>query len=922
MFLKSIELFGFKSFADKTPIVIEPGITVIIGPNGCGKSNIVDGVRWVLGEKQAKNIRGEKMEDIIFNGTDQRKPLSLAEVSITINNTNNILDIDSDSVKISRRVYRDGESEYLINKSSVRLKDIEQLFMDTGIGKTSYSVLAQGKIDMILSSRAEDRRYLFDEAAGISRYKLQKKDSLRKLKDTNDNIQRINDVIKEIEREKQIKAKQSEKTREYLSFKNSLAQYDIKLNLYKYIESITKKEKFENDIKDLNKKRENLSAKISRLSADNEIDEKQKNDIQLTLFELDKELHTYTIKVEDIDNQTQKNRRRIEEQQNRKENTQKKIEEGTKSINRLNDEKRKTAEAGLQIKKKLEEDTEKVKELLESQRCMIDAINNSKLKISEYKKEIKSNEEKLKSLRESLGIIIKKLLDAIEKRKAELIDSEKERVDVRNRINDTLNSIKKYIRNSIKLLDSGDIDEANLNLQKIDIKLLKDDILKFESYEDGFRSILFDKTGIHAEKENLDRMINEKVSSIENMHVEIDVLEEFIHNEQIELDNLNNIIADLEKEIIKNENEKNWIDRHVQSLSRQIEDIEGHIKNYKDDILIAENTTENLMNEINEWVSSLVKFNTNSENLQKKITEKTETRSQIENEILKRKEISKRELENQNRIAERISDKEKTLVELKFRINSIEEYLWTEYEKKTSELENISVNGEEYKDIQSNIENLKRMIQELGPINNLAIEEYKELQKRYDYYIEQRGDIEKAREDIIAVIDDINKTSVEMFIDTFQKIKLNFSKIFQQLFNGGDATVELTDENNVLECGIDIMARPPGKKLKHLNLLSGGERSLTAIALLYATYMVRPSPFCFLDEIDAALDEENIGRFIRMLQQFATKTQFIIITHSKKTMSIAESIYGVTMEEPGVSKLVSLRMGKDENDKERIKNAV
>jgi len=340
MFLKSMEIFGFKSFAEKTPIVFEPGITVIVGPNGCGKSNVVDSIKWVLGEKQARNIRGEKMEDIIFTGTESRKPLSLAEVSITIDNSNRILSLDSDSVTVTRRVFRDGESEYLINKSPVRLKDIEQLFMDTGIGKSSYSVMEQGKIDMILSSRAEDRRYIFEEAAGISRFKYQKKESLRKLEETGSNLERLNDVIREIEREKDHKARQAERTKVYLGLMAELKELDIRQSLLRYGELSRRRAKIDSDIERLSREREELSARVSAISAENEKDEKYKNDIQIHLFELDKKLHTYRLKVEDIDSRTEKNRGLIEEQKERRAAVEKNIAERTGSLERLRLERR------------------------------------------------------------------------------------------------------------------------------------------------------------------------------------------------------------------------------------------------------------------------------------------------------------------------------------------------------------------------------------------------------------------------------------------------------------------------------------------------------------------------------------------------------------------------------------------------------
>ncbi len=908
MYLKSLELFGFKSFADKTELMIEPGITVIIGPNGCGKSNIVDSVRWVLGEKQAKNIRGEKMEDIIFNGANDRKPLSLAEVSLTIDNSGRILDIDSEEVRVSRRIFRDGESEYLINKSAVRLKDIEKLFMDTGIGKASYSIMEQGKIDMILSTRAEDRRYLFEEAAGISRYKLEKKEAEKKLQNTSSNIARINDIIKEIERERDIKSGQAAKTKEYISFRKRLKDLDIRLHCIDFQEAARKTDKLKQEVDALMKDKEGISARISKISAEEEMDEKRKNDIQVRLFELDKEMHTFKIKIEDIENKTEKNRQLIREEYNRRENILKKIKEKTKSLEKVREEKSKTEQTGVEVRQKLSEDSEKLKNFVSLRTEKRDFIRNAKDRISENKNHIKRDEDRLKESRELLEVIIKKLLDAIEKRKAEMTVSEEERQTVKGKIAEGLNNIRKHLQKALADLD-GDMKAGAIeSLKNINIESLQNDIRKFENYEDGFRSILFDKTGIHAEKETLDKKISDTVMRIDRLKSEVTGLEEMVSGGQLELEKLNNEIAGIEKEIIRNENEANWIARHLESLSDQIDELSGNVENYTEDKNKSEEVTQNLVREIKEWGSSIVEYNQKGELLKKDIGEYTDKRSELEREIYKRRDISRKDIENQNRIIERINEKEKALVEFEFKIANIEEYLWTEYEKKISDLEPVRYDNNERTDIQRNIQELKKGINDLGPINNLAIEEYKDLSKRSEYFIKQKSDIEKAREDISSVIEDINKTSIEMFTETFGVIRSNFSEIFKKLFEGGDASIALLDPENVLESGIEITASPPGKKPKNINMLSGGEKSLTAIALLFATYMVRPSPFCYLDEIDAALDEQNISRFLRMLQQFSKSTQFIIITHNKKTVSIGESIYGITMEEPGVSKIVSFKL--------------
>jgi len=370
------------------------------------------------------------------------------------------------------------------------------------------------------------------------------------------------------------------------------------------------------------------------------------------------------------------------------------------------------------------------------------------------------------------------------------------------------------------------------------------------------------------------------------------------------------MITRIEKDLSRNENEHDWIEKHVLSLENQILDLEKQIEHYREEVLRADKKIEELSAEIGEWDRRLTEFNERSSSLLKSIADLTEKRQEIEKSIHERKTVTRNDEGELKRIVEKIGALDKTQIEVVFKKNSVEEYLWVEYEKKITDIENLGVDGPQLDDLLARSNEIKKRIQYLGPINNLAIEEYQNLKNRLAYYTGQKNDIEKAREDIYTVIEDISRTSVEMFMDTFKSIRKNFSEIFKQLFAGGDATVELVDPNNVLESGIEIMIRPPGKKLKYINLLSGGERTLTAIALLFATYMVKPSPFCFLDEIDAALDEQNVGRFIRLLKEFTRSSQFVIVTHNKKTMTIGETLYGVTMEEPGISKLVSLKMNK------------
>jgi chromosome segregation protein len=651
---------------------------------------------------------------------------------------------------------------------------------------------------------------------------------------------------------------------------------------------------------------------VSKTSAENEKDEKRKNDLQYQLFEIEKKLGDYKVRRETIDLATEKNRRLVEENTARKNSELKKIDERKENLERLLVEKKKSEETALELKDKIVDDKKKLTEFFESRKRKIDSIHTSRDKIEDNNRKIKDNEVSLKRLREALEVVIKKLVDAIEKRKIELENSENERQDVKRLIENELSQIEMDLNNAIDELKLKSFDRAWMFLEKIKIGVLKDHIYKFESYEDGFRSILFDKTGIHAEKESLDKRIRELVLAIDEMRADNILLDEFIQNEQRELENINSMITRIERDIAKYENDSNWIEKQIVSLTHQIDDIKKQIDNHNEDIVRTDKIIEDLQREIRESEDKLIQFNEKSEALKKSINELVARRSEIEIIYCTEKTDSRKDEEELSRIHERLGSLERNGVEISFKRDGIQDYLWTEYEKKVSELNELKINETMINDFQNEIQEIKKKIQDLGPINNLAIQEFRDLKKRFEYYLDQKTDIEKAREDIISVIEDINKTSVEMFISTFNEIQKNFAEMFKRLFEGGEAFLELSEMDNVLESGIDIMVRPPGKKFKNINLLSGGERALTAIALLFATYMVKPSPFCFLDEIDAPLDEQNIQRFVKMLREFSKSTQFIIVTHNKKTMHISESIYGVTMEDPGVSKIISVKMERPE----------
>jgi len=474
--------------------------------------------------------------------------------------------------------------------------------------------------------------------------------------------------------------------------------------------------------------------------------------------------------------------------------------------------------------------------------------------------------------------------------------------------------LKKKLTNLKSNLHNQDNQKALEILTGINLDSLQTDIQKFESYEDGFRSILFDETGIHAEKEKLDSYIKKEIMALENLDKENLNLDDYIQQQQNEIEKDTSLLTELEKNLSRYQNDATWLKKQIESLQGQIKDTKNQINSYQEDIIRVGEDSKRLKSEIEEWSHNSIKFNEDSRSLLEKISTYRDKRSELEKKISERKLLSKKDEENLREITDKIVALDKELLELKFKENNIEDYLWTEYEKKVADF-----TSEDVKENQSNLptyklKELKDQIKNLGPINNLALKEYEDLKVRFEYYDNQRNDIIKAKEDILEVIKDLDTTSIEMFLNTFEKVKVNFAEIFKKLFEGGEAKVELADPENILESGIDINVRPPGKKNKSINLLSGGEKALTAIALLFATYKVKPSPFCFLDEIDAPLDEENIGRFVKLLKDFAKDSQFILVTHNKKTMSIGEAIYGITMQDPGISSILSVKMEKAFNE--------
>ncbi|NCN08806.1 MAG: AAA family ATPase [Leptospira sp.] len=911
MHLKSLNIVGFKTFADETDIPFDPGFTAVVGPNGCGKSNIVDSVKWVFGEKSAKGLRGEKMDDVIFHGSDARKPSGFAEVSILFDNSDHFFSVDFPNFKITRRLYPDGENEYYINDSRTTRKDVEKTLLDTGIGKSSYSIMEQGKVDQLLNSKPEERRAIFEEAAGISRFKMERKDALKKLDDTEKNLQRISDILYSMQKDMEVKEKQSEKAEIYFKLKNDMNEADKNIRYIKIRDFKSRLKTYQDELAEIKEKNQSL---LSLISEENTIIEKlgdEKSSLEKEMMEIDKKLAEHFSLSQVQKEKIAKNKEIIQEYDSRIVELNQSIQKETQTIQRIQVDREETENHIQQLQEQssqLKEEWESLKEIkIELQRKIeqeSDAIKRREL-------QLKENEISNAQLREQTKDVVLELVQLLEARKKDAEGKEKERIDLKESLFNTIDTYIEDFQSLAEKVKSNSISEVEHLLTNINLPKLKNDLLSYTEIDDHFRSMFLDKDGILSKKEELDRKMEDLILENENLtrlnrnsHEEIENLRVSIEEKNVELIEIEkkNLEINSKQDLLKNnlislENREKEIQERMKAMTESIESIKERKKEFEDEVIKLEKEIED---SYNRFLSMSKAYESQKEEL-KSILARIQ---QLKNNISKNQEVFQG-------LFPILTEKEKNCSALKVQIEAISEDLYNDYSMTEQELENekaslVFKKSEE----ETRLRNAKFEIQQLGSINPLAIEEYKNIKDIYDHHKSQKEDIESSKKAIETVLDAINQESENLFRETFDRIKENFQETFSTLFRGGRATLELTEKEDSLNSGIEIMAEPPGKHVQNLRLLSGGEKSLTAIALMFAIYMVKPSPFCFLDEIDAALDEANKLRFCSILDKFKDKTQFIVISHAQSTISRANAIFGVTNEESGISKLVSLKFAE------------
>ena len=975
MYLKQIKAYGFKSFADKINIELCPNINGIVGPNGSGKSNVVDAVRWVLGEQSMKSLRGDNSLDIIFSGSKSRKPLNSATVSLIFDNSDRTVPIDFNEVSIKRTVYRSGENEYFINNERCRLKDIVELLTDSGGSKESFNIISQGKIDEIILAKPLDRRVMFEEAAGVLKYKRRKEEAIRKLERTNLNLNRINDIILELETNLNPLKKQSEEATIYLDTKDKLKEVEVAL-MAKDIESLNYEYKeSKNKIDELNDEIIKLSGNSSNYDVDIL---KEKNKLKSIEDKLNLKQSEYIIKTKELE----------------------KVDADIRVFKERN--KYVTVEDDITNKLFV------LKEEELKQNSLINNINNEinliDKKIEVINTDIESNLEKYNTFKSNKNDINNKLIS----NNRELVNLKYKIEYLENNINNNSsvpNSIKNIISNPKfsgihnvigKLIEVEDaysiaISTAlggassylvvdNTNIAKELVNYLKENKLgratffplnvitgrsissdvreiingiegvigtadKLVTYNKIYENIITNQLGNVIVTDNIDtaNIVSEKI----NKRYRIVTLDGQVVNVGGSITGgstiSNNIIKEkyelekFKKEYFTIESKNKELSVELQELDNKINELETKIYNYR---LENSNNNENknsklkLLEELKEKHNDIVKeindlkdisnnsvstkekslldeyygIKDNIDVIEKEISSLKIDKEKCESDIFELEETNKKS----NSI---ISKMEKEVNNLEIKINRIdvkldnlllnlnEEYNITfEYAK-----ENFEIDMEE--EVARNlVSELKGKLKQIGEVNIASIEEYKRVSERYNFLNNQRNDLKNAEDTLLEIINEMDGIMIEKFSTTFEEIRKEFKIVFKELFKGGNAELVLTDPNNMLETGIDIKAEPPGKHLQNITLLSGGEKTFTAISLLFAILNVRPVPFCLLDEVEAALDDANVESFGNYLYKYKDETQFILITHKKKTMEFADVLYGITMQESGVSKLVSVKL--------------
>ena len=995
MYLKNLSLRGFKTFADKTVIEFNPpgSITAIVGPNGCGKSNIVDAIRWVLGEQNPKELRSSALEEVIFAGSSGRKPLSLAEVSIELDNTDNKIKTEFGELAIKRRTFRSGESEFFINKASCRLKDIKDIFFDTGLGGGSYSIISQGRVDAVLSSKPEERRELFEEAAKINKYKFRKTAAERKLIATEQNMLRIADLKSEISNQLSVLEEQAKKAAQFKELKDKLKTLEVGLSK-RQVASITEKKKtideriaflksqmeagmsltqqYESEkaakkesMRVLNGEIEGLRLSMSQSKLSYEenkssilLENEKKRNLEERIADAKAQLIDHSSKIASLKNRDKELEEELSSLQKTVEKASAEQKESEAVVTRARDAQEKLEcesfdlkagildkegvlssqrnklielESNLRLaKEESRHDQELIEKLTKESQELSAKLEQLKITSSSLDNRLKNNlgnADALPSSIETLNITFHGIHGMASRLMHEHSCEIAAELDLGADI-----KIKRVSMNGDLLFSGGDLTGGSI-MEKVKNALAKEreieTLIEQAKVKHESEANDLQLKSVSEELELAKRSFAARNSEIEDICTRKEALSSNIKSLEEESKALNVRLAETTEKlnsVIKDR--EALFSRFAESraayagISSKYENLQNESVKIKDDIrsihefISSGNIPEmeerlvQTIARIKELEESLPRITENEKEISKNLDLNLKARTKLEGEI---EDVEKRlagGTSSDRSYRDALSKEEVSLAKLEGELASISEKMLTEY---GMTIENVM--SSEYEipaatKAKEEAESYRRSIASLGPVNLLATEEFEKARERYGFIETQYNDLTVARENLSNLIKELDARAREDFIETMKIINKNFSELFATLFEGGEAKLVTPEGEDVLDGGIEIIARPGGKKWLNLSAMSGGERALTAIALLFALLKTHPSPFCLLDEADSALDEANVRRFTKLLSEFSKTTQVVFITHNKSTMEIADTLYGITMEEPGVSKVVSVKLAK------------
>lgn len=932
MFLKSLEIFGFKSFADRTRIEFADGISALLGPNGCGKSNVVDAIKWVVGEQSAKSLRADSMEDIIFNGTETRKALSVAEVTIIISNETGTLPLDVPEVAIKRRLYRSGESEYYINNQIARLKEVRELFWDTGIGKSAYSVMEQGKIDQILSSKPEDRRYLFEEAAGITKHKARVKEAESKLDRTEENMRQIEVILAEVKRSHDSLKHQADKTVVYRSLKDRIFDTERDVYLLRLRQFIREKDKRDEEYSAKKREREALKKESDALSTSMAESLEFVNELETKLVDMQKTLYGLAVEKNGIEKQRTMISDRIREIRLKVDQLSIRIKNTKDKIAALQEEESGKEEELAELRHRLKDTESNIGEFESGIGAASLALRNNDAEAVGCKESIGRIEVEIHTQRVALDGITDTIVAQLDARLKETGYSSSERRSLEAEIEALAERAKSKMESKMaffadvarsvsfdskKALESLTTLGASLEELSEVSRMISDIGTKFARYRTTMPSFLdefLSPEGIITRKRAIDAAISRGGETIESLKSTIASLDSENRGLADKIDIFRKTLEDARLAKAKIQAHITGAQDALSVFRREIAGQNAALKEQEDEIFSETRRMESLAEDVARMDEDLGELELRGKRLAVEMDSIERGISLKNTDLAQRKKDSIRLSEKLQAILLEMETIHLSIAQNETEIKNIKENFLDTYSRDLYEFEERMFElRRPIGELRDYLAGLKTSLKDLGSVNLMAPEEYKEIKERFDFLSNQMDDLKKARDDLARITDEIRTESADLFLDTYNKIKKNFHNMFRRLFGGGRGELKLSDPDHILESGIEILAQPPGKKLEAISLLSGGEKTLTAISLLFATYMVKPSPFCFLDEIDAALDEANVVRFVNLLREFSKTSQFIVITHNKKTVSGADTLLGVTMEESGITKAISVRLERHES---------